>query len=244
MRQAWARQRHGDIGRQSLVPVDHAIVHIGRVFRIVEKHQLTGLRIDLRVCRNPVERHPWRKAERFQRFRVEQIALTALVKGRDRLARMDDDIGARRVLERPMGTEAGALRRPGLVHQPAPDRVARFLFGRKTARTNPAVTVGRGTTAETDLVDHTVTVEGMITAERLVQLVFGIAQVNAVDVIGNAPLDDSQVVRRHLLMQRRPSTVEIWVIAGSQRRRNRAKAVDRHSKQSVWAHFGTQITCS
>ena len=65
--------------------------------------------------------------------------------------------------------------------------------------------------------NHPVAVKRVIATERLMELVLGIAQVNAVNVRGDAPLNDNQFVRRHFLVQRCPCAVEIGVIAGAQR---------------------------
>ena len=57
----------------------------------------------------------------------------------------------------------------------------------------------------------------MITAKRLVQLVFGVAQIDAVNIVGNAALNDLKIGGGNFLMLRRPRPVEIGVVARLQR---------------------------
>ena len=44
-------------------------MHIGRMLRIVEEHQLAGCEVDLAMRRNAVERHPAFGTELFERER-------------------------------------------------------------------------------------------------------------------------------------------------------------------------------
>ena len=74
--------------------------------------------------------------------------------------------------------------------------------------------------------DHAVAIKGMITPKRLMDLVFGIAQIDAVNVVRNAAFDDLKVSRGDLFMLRRPRTVEIGVVARLQRCFHRGQFVD------------------
>ena len=59
-------------------------------------------------------------------------------------------------------------------------------------------------------------------------LVFGVAQVDAVNVVRNATFDHLKVRCRDLFMLRRPRTVEIGVVARLQRRFHRWQSIDTH----------------
>ena len=65
--------------------------------------------------------------------------------------------------------------------------------------------------------DHPVTIKRVIAAQWLVQLVFGVAQIDSVKVGRNAPRNKPKVRRGHFLMLGGPCTVEIGVIAGLER---------------------------
>ena len=120
VRQARSRQRNGNVGGDATARVDDAVMHVRRVLRIVEEQQLARTIIDLGMRRDAVERHPGCDTRLFECLGIEHIALAALIEGRNRLAGMDDDVGARRILQAPVRTQAGALRRARPVHQPAP----------------------------------------------------------------------------------------------------------------------------
>ena len=94
MRQTRPGKRDGHIMRKLSAAVDHAIMHIRRMFGVVEKQQLAGAFINLRMRRNAVQRHPRRNALLLQRFGVEHIAFPALVESGHSLARVHDDVGA------------------------------------------------------------------------------------------------------------------------------------------------------
>ena len=213
VRQARSRQRNGDVGGDATASVDDAVMHVRRVLRIVEEQQFARPIIDLGMRRDPVERHPRRDARLLERFGIEHIALAALIEGRDRLAGMDDDVGARRIFQAAMRAKPWALRCARPVHQPAPQRSPDILLGLKAACAHEAVAVRRATAREIDLVDHPVAIEGMIFAERLVQLILGIAEIDAVEIGGDRTFDHVEIERGHLFVLRRPGVVEIGMVA-------------------------------
>src|SRR5258706_7632789 len=153
-------------------------MQIGRVLGIVEEHQLSGALVDLGVRREAVERYPGLDAKLLERFGIEAIAFATLIEGRERFSGMHHDVGARRILEIAVRAEARAFGEMDGIGKPTPQRTARFLLRRKAARAHEAVAIGGAAAVKIDLVDHRVAVEGMETAERLVDLIFGVAQID------------------------------------------------------------------
>src|SRR4051812_4231632 len=76
--------------------------------------------------------------------------------------------------------------------------------------------------------DHAVAVERMITADRFVHLVLGVAQIDAVEVARDRALDHVELTGIHLLEQRRIGTVEVGVIVRPQLARYRLIVRDFH----------------
>ena len=81
VRQSRSRQWHGDIVNKLPASINHAVMHERRVFCIVEEQEFTGAAIDLGMSRNSIERNPWRNPQRGERFGIQLVGLTALVKG-------------------------------------------------------------------------------------------------------------------------------------------------------------------
>ena len=233
VRQPRPGQWHRDIVGQPAARIDDAVMHVRRVLRVVEEHQLAGRLVDLGMRRDPVERYPRRDAFAVERFGIDDIALAALIKGRDRLAAVHDDVGGGGILQPAVRAEPGALRHAGTVHQPTPQRTARDLFGFEAARANEAVAVGRNAVLEADLMKHAIAVERMMAAERLVDLIFSVSQIDAVDVVGNAALEDFKVEGVDLLDLRRPCARQIGVVARLERRSDWRKSVDAHSHDQL-----------
>ena len=228
VRQARPGHRDRHIGGQLAVAVDHAVVHIGCGLGIVEEHQLAGRLVDLGVGRYAVERNPAGDAGLLQGLGIELVALAALVEGREGLAGVHHHIGARTVLERAVGAEATAHRQAGRIGQAAPQRGARLLLGLETAGAHEAVTIAGPATLEVDLADHPIAVERVVAAQRLMHLVLGVAQIDAVDVGRDRALDHLEVVGVDLLHQRRPGAAQIGVVAGLQRGEDRREPFDAH----------------
>ena len=125
-----------------------------------------------------------------------------------------------------MRPKAGAFRYTHLVHQPAPERAAGILLRLETTGAHKAIAIACLAARKIDLVDHAVAIKGMITPKRLMDLVFGIAQIHAVNVVRNAAFNHRKVCCRDLFMLRRPRTVEIGVVARLQRCFHRWQFVD------------------
>ena len=129
-----------------------------------------------------------------------------------------------------MRAKSGALRGAGPVHQPAPKRLPRLLFGDEAARAHKAVPIVGLAVSEADLVQHAVGVERMVLSERLVDLVLGVAKVDAVDIAGDGAFNDLKVKGVDFLIERCPGPVEVRVVAGAQRGLHRRQALDFHAK--------------
>ena len=100
MRQPWPRQRDRYVVRQLVVPVNHTVVHVGRMLGVIEKKHLASGRVDLHVGRDAVQRRPGWNTLLLQREGVEPVALAALVVGRECASGMHHHIGARGVFDR------------------------------------------------------------------------------------------------------------------------------------------------
>ena len=64
--------------------------------------------------------------------------------------------------------------------------------------------------------DHPIAIKRVIATERLVELIFGIAQIDAVNVGRNCAFDHVKRGGRHFFMLRRPSPIQIGMIARAQ----------------------------
>ena len=91
------------------------------------------------------------------------------------------------------------------------------MFGLEAARAHEAVAVADAAATKVDLVDHPVAVERMIAPQRLVKLIFGVPQIDAVDVGWDRAFDYVERERGYFFMLRCPRAIEIRVITGPQR---------------------------
>ena len=94
MREAWAGKRDGHIVGERSQTIDNAVVHVRRTFRIIKKHEFARAIIDFCVRRNAIEWHPRCDAVLLKRLGIKHIGFTALIKGRNGLAIVDDDVSA------------------------------------------------------------------------------------------------------------------------------------------------------
>jgi hypothetical protein len=86
-----------------------------------------------------------------------------------------------------MRTPAAALGIVGLAHDPDPQGAVFYLFGLEALGPDKAVAIGRLAILQANRVDHPVAVEGMIAADAVVHRVFGVADVEAVNIVRNGP---------------------------------------------------------
>ncbi len=169
-------------------------------------------------------------AQRVGRERVDAVQVAALVEAGQRDAAVDDDVGARRVLHPGAGAPAsvalGQLHRFG---QARPQRLGRLVLGQESVGADKSVAVEGFSIAKADDVQHAVAVERVIGLHRRVQRVFGVAQIDAVEVVGNFTLDGDQVVGVPLAGLRSPRTgpVRVVVVFG-QGRQEFADDLDVH----------------
>ena len=151
--------------------------------------------VDLRVRRDaPVEREARRSSRScpsgLERQRVDAVEVAALVEAGQRGAAVHDHVGARRVLHQ--GPRAPAVVALGDLHgfgEARPQRAAGLVLGREPVGADEPVAVERFSVPEADDVHHAVAVEGVVTPDRLVQRVLGVAQIDAVEIGGNLALD-------------------------------------------------------
>src|SRR5437660_5539783 len=110
---------------------------------------------------------------------------------------MKYEVGVGGVLEPSVGARAARNVGIGPIHQARPYRALCFLLGGERLGVNPAVAVGRLAVLEFDAMHHAVAVEPMIAPTRLKDRIGAIAEICAVEVLGNFA-DDSQIVSGNL----------------------------------------------
>ncbi|MNL03576.1 hypothetical protein D3C87_1241170 [compost metagenome] len=216
VRQARPGQRHRRQMLQLIVRSDDAVMHVGRGLGIVEEQQLAGLFIDLGVGRDSLRRTPGVGPQRRQRIGVQAIGFAALIEGREDGARVNDDVGRGGILQPAMRAPARLFRQRRMLGQTGPQGAPRRLFGDEALGADKAVAIGGLAVREADSVDHAVAVERVIAAERLLDRVFGVAHIDAVDV-GRNLADHDHVLGRMFGMLRRPGAGHIGVVGGLQR---------------------------
>ena len=197
--------RPGQVDRhvvhQPVARVDHAVVQVGRGGGVVEEQQLAGVVVDLGVrgdARLVRERPaPGALAQVVQGQRVEQVQVAALPEAGHRDPGVHDHVGRRGVLHPAAGAPAvRAGRDVRVLGDPGPQRAAGFLLGQQPVGADEPVPVGHLPVPERDLVDHPVAVEGVIPDDGRMQRVLGVAQVHAVQIVGQVALDVAGRPRR------------------------------------------------
>src|SRR5205085_8249880 len=98
---------------------------------------------------------------------------------------------------------------------------------------HPPVAVARPPALKVDLVEHPVAVERVKPAKRLMDLVFGVADVDTVNVGRDGPFEHLQLLGIDFLVQRGPGAVQIRVIAGSQRCEDGRQPLELHAGSSA-----------
>src|SRR5580658_4631218 len=120
---------------------------------------------------------------------------------------MHHDIGAGAVFQRALRAKARTFRQMNGIGEAAPQRSIRFLLGCETARAYKSIAIIRDALAKIDLMHHPVAVEGMKASQRLVNLIFRVAEIDAVDVAGYRALDHIELEGVHFLKERCPGAV-------------------------------------
>jgi hypothetical protein len=182
--------------RHSSVGPDHRPIEVGRLQTVAEHDHLSGRRVDLRM-RTHAKRQ--RSAEVVatdgHQLRRHLVGSDALAQGEEHVRVPDDvDVGEHLV---PTGVRIGAGKRGGRCrrrHDPAPQGAAGFHLGRETLGEHVAVSIARLAIREAHTVDHAVAVERIgIAPERREFGVGAVAQIDAAQVVGNAPHDAENV---------------------------------------------------
>ena len=199
VRQPGPGQRDVDVVDQLAVLVDHAVSHVRFPLAVVEEQQFTGFAVHLRMRgHTPIAREapiPTLLAQRFTRIRIDPVQVAALVEARQCDAPVHDDVGARCVLH--PGAGAPALLALGQLHrlgESRPQRLAGFVLRQEAVGADKPVAVEGVSVAEADHVQHAVAVERVIGLQRRVERVFGVAQVDAIQVARDFPFHGGEVV--------------------------------------------------
>ena len=226
--QPWPRQRHRRVMHQLVVAIHHTVMLVGRIFRVVEKQHFAGAFIDLGMGGNAVQRGPAFGAQGFQGERIEPVAVTALPERGHHLPCVHHHIGGRRIFHKTLCTPAGPLRFFDAVGDAGPDRSTGFLFRVEALGANKTIAVFRLAIAKDHRVQHAVAIEGVIQADGFVHLIFGIAQIDAVDVRGNLP-DHFQIRGGVLGVIRGPRAIQVGMLVGLQGVGNVILVMDGHA---------------
>ena len=210
-----------------VVRVDDAVVHVGRGRRVVEHEHLAGVLVDLRCA----PRCPSRTGSGRSTTRARAVRACA-----DR-TRRGRRTGRSVVSARPACTTTSVLdasfmrvrapqpsarserRRAARGCRPTAARPASFSAS-KPCGAHEAVAVLGVAVAEADHVQHAVAVERVVPADRVVHRVLGVAEVDAVEVVGDLA-HDVEVGRVVLERVRRPRARAVRVVVvGRQRRQH------------------------
>jgi hypothetical protein len=188
------------------------------VFTEVEEHHLAGVFIDLEVgADTPFAQgaRPGRvRPQRVERDGIEPVGLAALAHGGQRPTGMHLHVGAGVVLH-------GADRAPATAHGAArfddagPQGLTRRFLGHEASGAHEAVAVGGGAIGEMHAVDHPVAIEGVVLADGGMDLVVPVAQVHAVEILGQVT-DHLQVrgAGGPFGVGRTPAVVQVGVVGG------------------------------
>ena len=90
--------------------------------------------------------------------------------------------------------------------------MARNLLRLKTMGADKAVAIAGFAAADIDLVDHGIAIERVMAAQGLMHLIFGVAQVDTINVERDCAFDHPQFGHIDLFVQRRPWAGEIGVV--------------------------------
>jgi hypothetical protein len=241
--QARPRQRHVGGVDQRATAIDHAVAQVRRGRAVAPHQELAGRRIELGVRRDPAgERpRPRRDPALGQGHRVVGVDVAALIEGRQRGAGVDHDVGRRRVLHAAARAPAVAQRARGRLDDPGPQRRAGRDLGGQAGGAHHAVAVAGPPAAEAERVQHAVAVERVVAADRVVERVLGVAQVDAVELGRDRALDHLEVVGVPLgaLGPPRAGAVRMIVVGREPRRpgvhRARAHGAPRTNAHAVVA---------
>ena len=210
VRQPRARQvdRH-EMADRAVRP-DHAVAHVGRLHSVVEEAQLAGLLVHLRVRGDLAAKRAAEVlgADRLQRHRVHRVGLAGPVPERQQPVVVKHDVGVGGVLLR----LARRVVLPGL-DDAAPERAGGLLLAFEAIGPNPAVAVYRPPLREVDGVHHAVAVEPVVAPAGVELRVGPVADVDAVQVVGDLALD-LELVERQLLPRRSVRPLEVGVELG------------------------------
>ena len=206
VRQARAGQLNRHMVFELAVGAHHAIVHVGGRVAVVKEHHLFSELIDLGVGGNlgALAGNGGRLAQGSQRDRVDLIGVARHVPQRQRAAAVAHHVGVGRVFEALVFAALEGFADAVMRGVPG------FLFFQKRFGAHPAVAVGQLALVEVRRMHHAVAVKRVVTAVRCVTRVGAGAQVDAIEVFGNAALDELEV--------RQCQLVKHWrVNAGEQR---------------------------
>ena len=159
---------------------------------------------------------------------INTVAFAALVKRGQGAARVHHHIGARRILEAAVSAPACALGHGRVFHQTRPQGPARFQFGLQPLGLDEAVAVADLAVFESGHVQHAIAIKGVVLALGLQDRVFGVAQIDAIDVQRNRAFQDLQVGGVDFFKQGCPGPLKIGVVTRFQVAGERVHNVDGH----------------
>ena len=171
--------------------VCHVIPEVRRERAVGEEHHLARDGVDLRMRRHRSGQRSPEVVFADGGERCVELDRAGGLHHRERPAGVDDDVRVRGVLHHPSGLHH-LRRRKAELGQPAEQGVAGSPLGIEAGGAHPTISIGRTTVAESDGVDHAVTVEHVVAGDRRERRVGPVAQVGADQRPGQLP-DDLEV---------------------------------------------------
>ena len=214
VRQAWTGQGDGHVMHQLVIPIHHPVVHVRRVFGVVEKKHLAGGLVHFHVGRDAVQRRPGWNSQLLQREGVHAVAFATLVIRGECLAGMHHHIGAGGVFDGPMRAPTGSAGEGRVFHQTGPQAFSCLHFGAEPFGLHKAVAVGNFAVFETDHVHHAIAVKRVVAPDGLVHRVLRVAQINTVNIFRNFAFQNGHLGGVNFFQQRSPGPLKVGVVAG------------------------------
>ena len=211
-----ARTRQIDLRevRLTTVGADDAVAQEVLVGAVVEPDQFAGGLVDLRVGHH-VAREGAEEvlcAEGFQRQRIHAVGRSAQVPGRQDLAAVVDHVGVGGILD-PEAVSVAPRIALRVLHESGPQGAARLGLVVEGLGPDVPIAVPHLPVLEVRGVNHAVAVEHVIAARRLELPVRAVAQVHAVEVLGDLT-DDREVVQGEFVVDGREHSEGVRIVVG------------------------------
>ena len=186
-------------------------MHVRRFLAVVEEQHFSSFQVDFRVRGDALRRDPLRRTQIIERIGIEQITFATHVKRRHDFAGMNNDVRGGGVFHPPARAPAFKFSFGRIGCDSRPQGSSGFLFSEEALRAYKAVAVARLAVLEGNRVNHAVAVERVVNTDRVVQRIFGIANVYAAQVFRDFA-NNFHLVRGDFPRRGRPRAVEIGML--------------------------------